>query len=554
VLPPDLERIIAKLLEKDRRLRYQSAPELQADLKRLKRDLESGQTRTTSSTRGEAPAVRTRRSVLLATVALVGLLAGVGAWVAWHRLPSPAVPAATKTVAVLPLQNVTGDQGQEFLRYGLADEIVGALSPNAAITVRPFATTRRYAAADVDLVAAGRDLGVATLVTGHYIREPETLRITIEAVDVATNRVVWRDTLSASSNDAIAMERDLVTHVRQGLMPALGAPASSQIERGRPVNATAYDLYLRSTAMSYDPLPNKRAIPMLEEAVALDASFARAWAALGLRTHYDYSYSDGGEPAFERSLVAYRRALAEAPDLVGDAAVPIILARVERGDRAAAYREAKTLVGAWPTNARARYALAYVLRYAGLLGEAARECQAAFALDRSERRLRTCALSFIPLGDYDTAGQFIRLDAGSELADSLEAHILVRTGRLDGARQKLAREFTGNIVGQPQLLKACLDRRPRQEVEALARRMEERLGVPAQDAEELYMLAGVASFCDLPDAAIRIARRMVTENYCAVDGLSRDPLFDRVRARAEFPAILKQAEECRDRFVAESRQ
>jgi hypothetical protein len=128
----------------------------------------------------------------------------------------------------------------------------------------------------------------------------------------------------------------------------------------------------------------------------------------------------------------------------------------------------------------------------------------------------------------------------------------VRKGKYEEARRKLAREFTGNIVGEPRLLKACLDRRPRQVVEALAQRMETQLGVPARDAEELYLLAAVESFCDLQSAAIRLAQRMVAENYCAVDGLSRDPLFDRLRARAEYPAILKQAGACRDRFVAES--
>ena len=61
------------------------------------------------------------------------------------------------------------------------------------------------------------------------------------------------------------------------------------------MNAEAYDLYLRSTAMSYDPLPNKQAIPMLQRATELDPSFARAWSALGLRSYYDYSYSDGGK-------------------------------------------------------------------------------------------------------------------------------------------------------------------------------------------------------------------------------------------------------------------
>jgi eukaryotic-like serine/threonine-protein kinase len=555
-LPLEVGRIIAKALEKDRRLRYQSASELQADLKRLKRDLESSPTSTTtSSARSEPVEAQSRRPLVYVMVAALCLVAGVGAWVAWSRLtPSVSHSVAARTVAVLPLQNVSGDQGQDFLRYGLADEIVGALSPSAAITVRPFATSRRFAAADVDPITAGRDLGVTTLVTGHYIHELETLRITIEAIDVGTNRVVWRDTLTAPSNDAIAMERDLVNHVRDGLMPALGAPASAHVDRGRPVNGKAYDLYLRSTALPYDPLPNKQAIPMLEQAVGLDATFARAWSALGLRSYYDYSYSGGGEVAFNRSQAAYRRALTEAPDLVGEAAVPLILARVERGDRVATYRDAKALVDGWPSNSRARYALAYVLRYAGVLDEATRECRTARTLDPSDRRLRTCALSFLPLGDYDAALQFVRLDAGSELADSLEAHVLVRQGRLEEARRKLARQFTGNIVGEPELLKACLDRRPRQELEAMEQRMESELRVPARDAEELYMLAAVASFCNLHDAAVRIAQRMIDESYCAVDGLRRDPMFDGIRGWAEYPGILKKAGECRDRFVLESRR
>ena len=76
------------------------------------------------------------------------------------------------------------------------------------------------------------------------------------------------------------------------------------------------------------------------------------------------------------------------------------------------------------------------------------------------------------------------------------------------------------------------------------------VGVPARDAEELYLLAATESFCGLPDSAVRAARRMVAENYCAVDGLSRDPMFAAVRGRPEYAAILRDARDCRDRFTA----
>jgi eukaryotic-like serine/threonine-protein kinase len=550
LLPSELARIIDKALEKDRRLRYGSASELHVDLRRVKRGLEPVVPGDSSATGQATRSLVWRPGRRLVWAGLAVVLAAGSGWWAVRRGEVPTQSATSRTaVAVLPFQNVSGDESADFLRFGLADVVIGALTPDAALAIRPFATTRRYAGSDVDLSTVGRELGVATLVTGHYLREGDQLRVTIEAVDVESDRVAWRDMIEVSPLDGLGMQRRLVAKVRQGLMPVLGASSGGRGDGARPQNAEAYDLYLRSTAISFDEVPNKRAIPMLERATELDPRFARAWAALGLRSYYDYSYSDGGASALERSEAAYRRALDEDPSLIADAAVPLILMRVEQGDRGAALQDAVALVGEWPSNARAHYALAYVLRYGGLIEESVRECDAALALDPWERRLRTCGLAVVQKGDYDHAREYFQLDAGSELSDACEAQVLLREGRPDEARLKLDRQIAGGMVCAASLMKACLDRRPRGELEQLAASAEREAGRPVADPEALYFLAVSAAFCNLPETAIRLARRAVEEDYCAVDGVSRDPLFETIRSRPEYGAIVEEARSCRARFV-----
>ena len=111
---------------------------------------------------------------------------------------------------------------------------------------------------------------VTDVVTGHYLKEGDQLQITLEAVDIADNRTVWRDTMTVAAPDMIAMRSQITAKVRQGLVPALGAGTDSGEAGTHPKNEEAYDLYLRSISLPHDPLPNKDAIAMLERAVGLD--------------------------------------------------------------------------------------------------------------------------------------------------------------------------------------------------------------------------------------------------------------------------------------------
>ena len=143
-----------------------------------------------------------------------------GGSTAEQRTANAGVPGQT-AIAVLPFQNLGADRDTDFLRIGLADEIVGTLSPVSSLAVRPSTMTLRYAAAGVDPQAAGRELRVAKLLTGHFQREGDRLRITVEAIDVESARTLWRDSVSVQPRDVIDMQKQIASRVRQGALPHL---------------------------------------------------------------------------------------------------------------------------------------------------------------------------------------------------------------------------------------------------------------------------------------------------------------------------------------------
>ena len=238
------------------------------------------------------------------------------------------------------------------------------------------------------------------------------------------------------------MRGQIAAKVRQGLVPALGAGDNSAEAGTRPKNEEAYDLYLRSVSLPHDAAPNKEAIAMLERSVGLDSTYAPAWRALGERYYYDSHYSNGGEAMFQRSTAAHERALALDPDY-SDAAGMLITNRVERGELGKAYKDAKALVARHPENAMAHFALSYVLRYGGMLDEAAQECDKAVSLDPGNYQFRSCSFVFDLMGNSERGMDFLRLDPGSGMGlVNLPLHF-ERAGK-----QAEARESAEKVAGQ----------------------------------------------------------------------------------------------------------
>ena len=452
---------------------------------------------------------------------------------------------------MLPFQNAGSDKDTDFLRLALPDEIANALSYVPSFSIRPFATTSKYNAPNLDLRQAGREMGVTSIVTGHYLAEGNQLEITLEAVDVANNRSVWRDTISVAASDKITMREQITSRVRQSLVPLLGGSSASAEGGSRPKSEEAYDLYLRSIAVPHDVAPNKEAIAMLERAVGIDPSYASAWAALARRYYYDASFGDGGQQMLKRSDSAVERAVALDPNLI-DAVGQLITNLTDRGELRNAYAEATALVKRRPENALAHFALGYVLRYAGLLDEAARECDTALKLDRGNYQLRSCSWTFIQLGEPQRAMEFVRLDAGSEWAARQTALILMGQGKQDDARRSIQRTSDMPLMGRD-LVQACLDPHQTYRLDKTTEKVES-AALAGVDPEPRYNFGALLSYCGQKDAALRLLKSTIEHNYCAYTALQTDPLLVKLRGTSEFSGLLSAAKECQNRFLAQRDQ
>lgn len=567
-VPPKLEEIINKALEKDRGLRYQHASEIRSDLQRLRRDTESrpkavsndvdedeavttGGTAQKTTPIGSVLGRRYGKAVVLAGI-LVAVFVGVVFWKSTQSKPPSATPSTPPTtVAILPFQNATADKDTDFLRLALPDEIATKLSSEQHLSIRPFSTTSKYIDPHQDLQQAGREMGVSEIVTGHYLKAGKQLEVTLEAVDVANNRIVWREALTAPSLDLIAMREQITSRVRQGLLPVLGVRVQSEESGTRPSNQQAYDLYLRSAAIPHDEKPNKQAITMLERALGLDPGYAPAWHALGVRYYYDSEYSSGGEEAFQKSNAAYERALALDPNFVV-AAGQLINNRVERGDLAKAYQEAQELVKRRPQSAQAHFSLSYVYRYAGMLEDATRECDTSLRLDPSNFLYRSCAWAFLYLGQTARAREFVALDAGSEWAKYVMPLILLREGKVNEARDA-AKKMPTAARYHHDLVEATLGLQPPSELDRIAQEDSTTLAV-GDDPEPAYYQGAMLAYAGKKEAAVRMIRLAIEQNYCAVSALENDPLLSKLRATSEFADLLEAARFCQESVLAKAGQ
>ena len=286
--PPELQQIISKTLRKDRAQRYHSAHELLDALKGLRHKLEV-QAELEHSTAAASWLRWTRSPTALVLVLLVAALA-LALPFYWHwNLLASLQPE--KSIAVLPLENLSEEKENAFFADGVHDEVLSNLAKIKELKVISRASTMQYKSGVArNLHKIGQQLGVAHVVEGSVQRVGNRVRVNAQLIDARTDRHLWGETYDRNLSDVFAIQSEIAKAIADQLQAKLSQSEKSEIDRPPTVDLTAFDLYARAQNLLLTNLSSIRrtrllqAADQLNQAVTRDPSFFQAYCQLA-RAH-----------------------------------------------------------------------------------------------------------------------------------------------------------------------------------------------------------------------------------------------------------------------------
>jgi TolB-like protein/Flp pilus assembly protein TadD len=452
-------------------------------------------------------------------------------------------------LAVLPFSNLKSDPETDYLGFALADQIIGALSYNQNMIVRPSSAVRKYQNNVLDALSSGENLKVEYVLAGHYLKEANTIRLNIELIKVITNEMIWRESIESKYANVFTLQDIVSTKVVEGMKTQFSQSERMRLQNKVPKNPLAYEYYLRSISYPLTIDGSHLAVEMVNKSIQLDSSYAPGWVEKGFRLQLIGNYALSENELLEQAEFSLKRGLSLNRESI-DAYQHLVSMYTESARTEEALEISKRMLTINPNNPLVHFSLSYIYRYAGLLEESKLEGEKALALDPDNPRFRSINHTYIYLGEYENALQISYLDSGTAWGYSHHGEIYLRLGQ----REKAINDFNkvlnlshAGIVGLwAKGMKAYLENN----IEAGRMAAKEwELSNPT-DGETLYHIGSLYGLNNDGAGCIRLLKKAVKGGFFNYPYMQRDKFLDSVRDDPAFKEVLSLAKEKHDTFKA----
>ncbi len=562
----ELAAVLVRCLAKEPRQRYADTRELADEVERLRLRLALERVPSGSGGTVAARRPRTRRLAVAAGGALaVAVAVVVGLRLApWGR--GPAVAQATapiRSLAVLPLENLSGDVTQEYFADGMTDALINSLAQIGALSVISRTTVMQFKGKRLPLPEIARQLNnVEAVVEGSVQRAGGRVRISVRLVRAATDTQLWADEYQRDLSDVLGLQSEVARAIADGIRVEITPGERTRLAASGRVDPEAYDLYLRGRTHSRheNREDNDQAIALLERAVAADPGFAAAHAELarayGIRVFY---FTPDDKRLDHASLSEADTALRLDPQSSDAHLARALLLWTPRSGfpHAEAIRELRHALELNPSSDEAHHQLGLIYLHVGLLDRAAREAAEAVRLNPGNTlALYRQGVVRLYQGDYRGAWEVfskIPLDFNPVLVNYQDAWTLLYLGQKPEARRRLdayAARYTQDVGGLNASMQAVLaaDAGDRRLAEERIRAAVERGRGYGHFHHTAYNVASAYALLGRPAEALRWLRVAADNGLPCYPLYEKDPTFDKIRKDPGFVAFLAEQRRAWEEF------
>ena len=506
------------------------------------------------ATRSGLPVLARPRIALASASVLIVVLCAALIYLLSTRGRPLARQVEIKSIAVLPLENLSGDPSQDYFADGMTDVLITDLAKIGVLRVISRQAVMKYKGTRLSPSDIARELKVDALVGGAVLQSGDRVRITAQLIHPATERHLWAESYDRDLHDVVGLQREMVRAIVGEIRVKLSASEQTHLAKALKVNPEAYLYYLRGKALGVhnNRADNLAAIELLERAVTVDPAFAAAQARLAVAyvDSYFYFAPEDQKRWEEKAHAAVERALSLDPDLA-DAYLArgrLLWTPSNRFPHDKAIRELRRAIALNPNSDDARGELALILNHIGLNDEGLREAQAADAINPSAKRpLFQIGYALLWQGKYEQALPVLlsipkEFNPGS--AGSFIAWALFQLGRGEEAKAKLdeySQEYPQDTGGRFAAVRALLLASAGEEDKALdqIRSATKKQGF-GHFHHTAHFIASAYARMNNPEQAVHWLQQAVDTGLPCYPLFEQDSNLDPVRQDPRFIALMQK--------------